>query len=105
MTWSRTRTAPPWSQSEDAALRRLWAQGTALKEIAHQIGRSESATERRRRTLELPRRRAWHNQAPDHPRRINVLIDEETYRRLSARAHGRRCSLSVLVRLILKAHA
>lgn len=54
--------APRWSPEEDALLRRLYAAGVTVAEIAARVGRSADATSARRRTLRVaprPRARPW----------------------------------------------
>ena len=48
---------PPWSQSEDDTLRRLWYLMPQREVAVHLPGRSISAIQHRRRHLELPRQR------------------------------------------------
>lgn len=54
--------ASRWSRAEDALLRRLYADGAAVDEIASRVGRSADAVSARRRTLRVaprPRSRPW----------------------------------------------
>lgn len=54
--------ASRWSRQEDALLRRLYADGVAVGEIARRVGRSADAVSARRRTLRIaprPRSRPW----------------------------------------------
>ncbi|MEJ7797518.1 MAG: hypothetical protein WKF42_03390 [Solirubrobacteraceae bacterium] len=53
---------PWWTVHEDLLLRRLYAQGTPLRTIAEQVGRSADAVSERRRSLGIasrPRSRPW----------------------------------------------
>lgn len=53
---------PRWSHGEDRVLRRLYAQGVALRVIAEQVGRSPDAVDERRRVLGIAARtrsRPW----------------------------------------------
>jgi len=54
--------APWWTSREDRFLRRLYAQGSSLRTIAEQLGRSPDAVSERRRALGIaprPRSRPW----------------------------------------------
>lgn len=54
--------ASRWSRDEDALLRRLYADGVAVGDIAKRLGRSADAVSARRRTLRVrprPRSRPW----------------------------------------------
>lgn len=51
-----TRRAVPWRVSEDAALRRLWAEGALVGEIAEELGRTPGSVQGRASYLGLGRR-------------------------------------------------
>lgn len=84
------RINPPWSDADEIGLRRMYAQGLPLPEIARRLGRARTTVSRRRKMAGLPDRltdaRTLHTWTDaDQALAVSMLADGHSLREIGRR--------------------
>jgi predicted HicB family RNase H-like nuclease len=85
-----------WTQDDKNKLTGKWNRGEAIKQIAHDLGKSVSGVKNMRRTLGLPARRTG-----DKEFQLRINVNKDVHDEMGKRAMDRRQSVSDYVRMLV----